>query len=69
MEDFVLAILQAADKPLSVREIREQLVAQGRAPIGRQGMSYVLLGLVREGKVDLIKGAGSRLRALWWAMT
>ena len=67
-EDFVLAILQAAAKPLCVREIREQLVAQGREPLGRQGMSYVLVGLVREGKADRIEGDGGRVRALWQAL-
>ena len=65
--DFVLAILQESGRPLSAREIGEQLAIRGREPLTRQAMSYVLLGLVREGKVERIETGSSPVRVLWQA--
>jgi repressor of nif and glnA expression len=65
--DFVLAILQESDRPIAVGEIREQLVVRGREPLGRQGMSYVLLGLERDGKAKRIRARDGRARHLWQA--
>lgn len=67
-EDFVLAILREADRPLTVREIGERLQAQGREALSRQGMSYVLLELVRQGKAERQEVTGGPHRCVWRAM-
>lgn len=66
-EDYVLEILREAGQSLTAREIGERLKARGREPLTRQGMSYVLGELVRQGKADRQSVRGKLHRCLWKA--
>ncbi|HSL82958.1 MAG TPA: hypothetical protein VLF66_09285 [Thermoanaerobaculia bacterium] len=66
-EDYVLAILREAGQPLTTREIGERLEAQGREALTRQGMSYVLRELVRQGKAERQEVVGGPHRCVWRA--
>ena len=65
--DFSLAILRESPEPLSAREIGERLAVEHRA-VGRQAMSYTLIRLEWEGKVERVKATAGRARQLWRAL-
>jgi hypothetical protein len=62
--DFSLAILRKSSEPLSAREIGEHLAVEHRQ-VGRQAMSYTLIRLEREGKVERVQATEGHARYLW----